>query len=382
MCVGRTMGVQWEVGDMLQQTGPLGQKNVDLVFDGGGVWGIALIGALAVLEENGYTPQNIAGTSAGAIGAALVAAGYTAKEIRAIMLRENFSSFADKTWEAALPLVGLPLSVLLEAGINRGDVLLKLMRELLLAKGVRTFRDLVHPEFADQPRYRYRLQVIASDITARRMLVLPRDAGMLGLDPDDLEVAQAVRMSLSIPIFFEPIRIFNPHTKQEHLITDGAMLSSFPVFLFDADGTPEWPTFGLKLVEGNPSSDLGANFPPVTRQRGVGMVLDLISALVHTMIESHDRIYLEQDTFVRTVTIPTLGFDANNFNLTMPQMDALYQSGRDAATKFLASWDFAAYVQHFRSNAPQPNRRDQLAQQMQQSMPPIPASVVATQSEQ
>ena len=50
---------------------------VDLVFEGGGVKGIGLAGALATLEERGYQPQNVAGTSAGAINASLLAAGYT-----------------------------------------------------------------------------------------------------------------------------------------------------------------------------------------------------------------------------------------------------------------------------------------------------------------
>ena len=47
------------------------KKRVDLVFKGGGVKGIALVGALSVLEERGYEPQGIAGTSAGAVLAAL-----------------------------------------------------------------------------------------------------------------------------------------------------------------------------------------------------------------------------------------------------------------------------------------------------------------------
>ena len=52
--------------------------HADLVFEGGGVKGIGLAGALATLEEREYGPQNIAGTSAGAITAALLAAGYSA----------------------------------------------------------------------------------------------------------------------------------------------------------------------------------------------------------------------------------------------------------------------------------------------------------------
>lgn len=47
------------------------ERRVDLVCEGGGVRGIALVGAVSVLEERGYHFHNIAGTSAGAIVATL-----------------------------------------------------------------------------------------------------------------------------------------------------------------------------------------------------------------------------------------------------------------------------------------------------------------------
>ena len=100
---------------------------------------------------------------------------------------------------------------------------------------MRTFADLVHPEFADDPRFRSRLQVIASDVTTHELLVLPRDATKLGIEPDELDVALAVRMSMSIPVFFEPVRFENPKTGETHVIVDGGMLSNFPVWLFDCD---------------------------------------------------------------------------------------------------------------------------------------------------
>ncbi|MDP8926879.1 MAG: patatin-like phospholipase family protein [Actinomycetota bacterium] len=79
-------------------------------------------------------------------------------------------------------------------------------------------------------RYRYKAQVIASDLTKWRLLVLPRDAPKLGIDdPNDLSVALAVGMSISIPILFESVKFANPKTGREHLIVDGGMLSNFPV---------------------------------------------------------------------------------------------------------------------------------------------------------
>ena len=67
------------------------------------------------------------------------------------------------------------------------------------------------------------------------MLVLPRDAQLLGYAPDELEVAYAVRMSMSIPIFFKPVRVENTQTNHEHVIVDGGMLSNFPVWVFDCE---------------------------------------------------------------------------------------------------------------------------------------------------
>ena len=49
--------------------------------------------------------------------------------------------------------------------------------------------------------------MIASDVTEKCLLVLPRDAPRPGIEKaDDLGVALAVRMSMGIPIFFEPVR--------------------------------------------------------------------------------------------------------------------------------------------------------------------------------
>src|SRR5258707_14249788 len=264
-------------------------KKVDLVFEGGAVWGTALVGALCVLEEQGYRPQNIAGTSAGAIVAALVAAGYSGSDIRDVMFRQNFSALADPTWEAKIPVIGVPLSVVRHLGIHKGDVVLGLLRKHLAAKGVRTFKDLVHPEYADQPMYRYRLQVIASNITDRRLLVLPRDAAVLGVAPDDLEVALAVRMSMSIPLFFKPIHQRNKTARRSVLVTDGSMLSNFPVWLFDAGGVPEWPTFGMRLVEDDPRMKLISELARVGIHRGFGGLIEVAAELLDTDMEAPRR---------------------------------------------------------------------------------------------
>ena len=323
---------------MVEQTiGTNGRRGgpVDLVFEGGGVKGIALVGAFSVLEEEGYEPQNMAGASAGAIVAALLAAGYGAGELKKIIAELDYDRFKDEALEDRFPL-GAALSILKDLGIYEGEDFVGWMSGLLEARGVRTFGDLVRREDVEL-RYRYKLQVIASDVTERRLLVLPRDAPKLGIqDPDDIEVALAVRMSMSIPIFFEPVRFANRETGGEHLIVDGGMLSNFPVWLFDAE-TPQWPTFGLKLVQKDPKASLAAELPqPVAPRGGVSQVVGYLRSLVDTMMAAHDRLYIEEHDFEeRTIAIDTLGVGTTEFDLSRQRALALYQSGRDAARKFL-----------------------------------------------
>ncbi len=346
-------------------------RHVDLVCEGGGVCGIALAGALSILDERGFELQNMAGTSAGAIVAVLRAAGYQGDELRAVISSEDFSQLMDPTGLDGVPLLGKPLSVLFNLGVYQGNVFHKQIADLLARKGIRTFRDLVNPKYADQPRYRYKVQVIASDITAHKLLILPQDAASLGINPDDLEVALAVRMSMSIPVFFKPVRIRNRQTRQRHLIVDGALLSSFPVWIFDADGIPDWPTFGLRLVAGDPRALLGQNIA-VPARRGIGQVIDFAKGLLQTMTDAHDRMYLERDTFARTIAIPTLGVDPHNFRLTPQQIDGLYQSGRQSAEDFLQHWSFAGYIAEFRSGKTTTTRRQDVTQDMQVALRPVP----------
>lgn len=341
------------------------EKRVDLVFEGGGVKGVALAGALSVLEERGYQPQNVAGASAGAIIATLLAAGYNATEIGEIIANQNFNLFMDKGWEDRLPrVIGMPLSILKDQGIYEGNYFLNTMKELLSAKNIHTFRDLIIPEYADQPKYKYKVQVIASDITEKRMLILPRDAHYLGMEPDDLGVAEAVRMSMGFPIFFEPYRVRQPQSGVEHVIVDGGMLSNYPVWLFDSDENPEWPTFGLRLVEEDNNTSLGERLPVLDFiQDAFDPIVSYALNLVSTALEAHDRLYIESKNFARTIPIPTLGVSTLDFKLPREKTDALYKSGREAAQKFLDTWNFDQYIATFRSDVTV-SRRQNIVEQM------------------
>ena len=347
------------------------RNHCDLVCEGGGVKGIGLAGAFSVLEERDFRPQNVAGTSAGAITAALIAAGYNAVELKDVIFGMDFLKFRDTAWEDKIPLAGKGVSIVKDLGIYEGRYFEDWIGELLKAKGADSFAALATDEYGDDPRYRYRLQVIASDTTSHRLLVLPRDAEELGIDPDELSVARAVRMSMSIPIFFEPVSVTNEQTNREHMIVDGGMLSNFPVWLFDCPGeeVPTWPTFGLLLVEPHPETPIGARLPAPERvPHGLGGFLKYVKAMADTMMEAHDRLYVQKANFARTIPIPTLGIGTTEFDITPARKEALYQSGRDAALAFLETWDFDGYIEEFRTGK-EHHRRAEVAEQIQEAAP-------------
>lgn len=320
-----------------------GTMRADAVFEGGGMKALGLVGALSVAEERGYQWVNLAGTSAGAIVASLVAAGYTAEELYRLIRSTDFSLFRDRPLWGRIPLAGPFVSLLTGNGLYRGDAMEAWLAEQLAAKGVKVFGDLEFPPSPDplmaESRFRFRLQVIVADISRGRMVVLPRDAHRYGLDPRRLSVAQAVRWSASLPFFFQPGRLrVGGHPGHEVYFVDGGLLSNFPVWLFDVPGRPPWPTFGFRFVD-----------PAMQgRRRTIGGPVSYAAALVSTMLEAHDARHTKEADFVRTVAIPTMGVGTTEFDLEPARAEALYRAGRQAAADFFRRWDFTAYVAKYR----------------------------------
>ena len=320
-------------------------QKADAVFEGGGVKGIALVGAMQAFEEAEFEWQNVAGTSAGAITAALVAVGYTAAEVKEIMdTRVEFRRFMDVAGIGKLPIVGPWLSLIFKNGMYEGDYFLKLMRQLLSEKVGHervTFRDLIIPREAGdsdedyENLYKYKLRLIASDLSGNDMLVLPHDIRRLGVEPEDLEVALAVRMSMGIPYFFKPVKF--GVSRPKHWIVDGGMLSNFPIWLFDStsDRPPDWPTIGFLLWE--PGS-----LQP--RNQRIGGLISMTKAMSQTLAGAIDRKALDEADLSRVVKIPTKHYSATDFDLTDEDRAWLYNSGYQAGQNFLASWSFGNYV--------------------------------------
>ena len=319
-------------------------RNADLVLEGGGMKGIALAGAVAELEAHGYRFKRMAGTSAGSIGAALLAAGIRGAEIEKLMLELPLLDFADMTLVDRIPLLGPTVSIVRENGWLEGEVFRNWLADLLAAHGVVTFADVREHDRRShlEDDRRYRLVVTATDLTRGELVYLPWDYRRLyGLDPDTQLVADAVRASISVPFVFEPV-VLHPADGHDVTLVDGGVLSNFPIDVFDrTDGTqPRWPTFGVKLIHRFEGEDMRLLPKWLPRPGPVRMV----EALVATAIVGRDQRRLNMPSVqARTITVDTTPVGVLEFWAGDEQKRALLRTGHEAAAAFLAGWSWDAH---------------------------------------
>jgi NTE family protein len=309
----------------------------DLVLSGGGVLGVGHVGAAAVLEERGYEFQRVAGTSAGSIAGALIAAGMPSDRMHDLITGLDYGQFIDKDALDRIPLIGPPASVLLENGYAEGKRFHEWLATELDQLGVRTFRDLRiddDPGADDRPEHRWKLTVMAADVTRGQFLRLPQDYDRYGIEPDDAPVADAVRASISVPYLFEPVKL--KYEGGESLLVDGGLISNYPIDTFDrTDGRPgRWPTIGVTLIP-----ELPAMATRLIPQLGALRLLPgfrFLESVVTTAIVGRDQGYLAQPWVKeRSIVVESLGVNPFDFTIEAETAERLYQSGRKAAEDYL-----------------------------------------------
>ncbi|MFI8494152.1 patatin-like phospholipase family protein [Peribacillus butanolivorans] len=293
----------------------------DAVFEGGGARGIAFVGAIQAMEEENVEWERLAGTSAGAVIAALLASGYKSYEIRDRLSEIDFSKLRGKTILNRIPIFGTFLELMVHLGIYKNDYLETWMDSLLSKKGIKTFADLPDGK----------LKIIASDVSNGQMLILPDDLDRYSMTPADLKVSTAVMMSASLPFFFRPV-IWKSKDRNKSYILDGGLLSNFPIWIFDTTEQPRFPTFGFHFVKDEVNIDAVIPTP-----------IHLFKNIFKTMLQAHDLRYMNEETIERTIQIPTGHINATDFELNEDEIDFLYKSGYNSAKEFLENWDFEQY---------------------------------------
>lgn len=359
----------------------------DLVFQGGGARGMVLVGAYAEFVQRGHSPGRLLGTSAGAITATLIAAGYTPAEMLAALEeregdRPVFAGFlgrpapfsdqeirasAIRTMLRNIDLVLIPdvieeriddamaqwlmqdpLSRHLVALIERGgwysaDRFVSWMQTRLDSgtwQGApRQFGGMTLAQFFAATGAE--LSVVASDTTDSRLLVLNHHTA------PDCPLVRAVRMSMSIPLLWEEViwqAAWGTYMGRElagHTIVDGGMLSNFPLELFISDAPHVTRLMGPKQaapVLGMLIDDtLPVPQPAAERELLVNLnvkpqelrTVQRITRLVDTAMNAHDKMVIDAFSHL-VVHLPAQGYGVVEFDMSDGRRGALVEAGRSA----------------------------------------------------
>lgn len=325
----------------------------DLVLSGGGVRFVGLVGAVVALMDAGYSLQRISGVSGGSVVGTILAAAAQGDQLAPAQIKELALSVPLGSWRDAgpIPVVGPVWGFLRDTALYRGDVAHAWIRGELANLGVRTWGDLAYEADNLAPERRYRAVVTVTDVTTGQLVRLPWDyRRVYGLDPDEQSVADAVRASMAVPFFYRPVTLTSADGLRSTLV-DGGVLSNFPIYTFDRlDGRPpQWPTFGVTVVP-ELSDGLGAMVPVLRPLRLFGQSL-LLEDLISTMLVGHDQTYLNQPwVSVRAIKVNSTDVSVLDFDISRDRREKLYDNGYAAATEFLSTWDWPAYLRRFRAS--------------------------------
>jgi len=327
-----------------------GQIYADAIFEGGGVRGVAFLGALRCCNDLGIRWRKLAGTSAGAITAAVLATDLSMDDLEELLGQLDYSIFLTKK-NSPLILNGDPADdlqspawTLLFLTISRqmGEYSSQPFRQWLettLGRGhLHTFAD-VKKLVKDRE-----LKLVISNLSRGEMLVLPDDLQRReSADSDalyqqlqlksaeDFSVAEAVRLSMSIPLFFEPGKLGND------LIVDGGILSNFPLWIYDKQSgstpvAPRWFTFGFRLVDTGIENQIKINSP-----------VSMLSAMFTTMMKARDRYHQREMDKGRVINIDVTeaAVTTTDFNLDADRKAKLYRLGYLYTKRFFLSSNFS-----------------------------------------
>jgi NTE family protein len=312
-------------------------KNIrNLVFEGSGIRGIAYGGAIEVLDSNRVLAgiEKVGGTSAGAITALCLSLGYTSGEITELLYSTDFKKFNDGKFFFA-------------GGINRlnkyfgwykGERISRWLSDIIEEKTGNadiSFEELYNKGFKD-------LYITATVLNHQKMVVLSR------FTYPQMRVRDAVRISASIPFYFEAVFVNSQgrivkHPKKKDSLTvmvDGGLVGNFPIHMFDSmvirdnriTYIPNEATIGFRLdrdkqIEYDKDGKGLAEMP-------VRNLKEYAAAFYNIIVENLNRQDLSEQDWKRTISISDGEVMPRIRRMSRVEIETLINNGRDATIRF------------------------------------------------
>lgn len=358
---------------------------IDLALEGGGSKGIALCGAIAEILRRGHAIRRLVGTSAGAINAALVAAGFSGDELLRMSLGrtpEDLPLFSEYVTEPVVPMspgvepmisevqlaaLRLPtelgrrllsahaaLAFLDRGGFVSGEGFVGWFMRVLEGKQRGLSRATLGQLHAATGRH---LTAIVTDTTARRLRALNH------VSAPDCPLVAAVRMSMSIPLFFAEVvwraewGLYAGEDLTGHVMVDGGVLSNLPVaFILPSANVlmaelmgppPETPALPVGVILDTSLEVPGA--PPAPRASSAFGALSAsrlgqrLTALAETMLRGVDMT-LSDAASLHLCRLPAKGYGVTEFEMSRARAEALMSAATDATIAYLDELEARAEI--------------------------------------
>jgi NTE family protein len=376
-------------------------KKFDLVFEGGGAKGMVFVGACQEFFKQGHKFDRLLGTSAGAITAVLLAAGYTPEEMLEALVEKAdgksvFSQFmgAPKPFSEkeladsammrflnaidfkfvldylekkahAVILSGLAsnetfrhvVSLIERGGWFSADKFVEWLSKKLdsgkAAGKQRTYSGMTLKQFYEATKVE--LSFVASDTSGGDMLVLNHRTA------PDCPVVWGVRMSMSIPLLWEEViwqgkwGLYNKRNITGHAIVDGGLLSNFPIELFISEAPHVLELMGQKR-DGVQTLGLliDENVPVPTETKGVFVdfnmkvgelrTLQRLQRLVDTATGAHDKMVIEEYENL-VVRLPAKGYGTTEFDMSDERRTLLVKAGQLAMNDYFVNGSKSSFLE-------------------------------------
>ncbi|SKC45523.1 patatin-like phospholipase family protein [Maledivibacter halophilus] len=324
----------------------------NLVFEGGGVLGIAYLGVLDYLYNKGIL-QNItkvAGTSAGAITTCLTSFSLPFNEMKKIADTLDYKKIPQNGEHSDLKIIPHAIKKEIEKIFGDIDCIYRLIKNYgwfsseYFYKWIKkqiadqfdsskklppyTFKDFKTPYIHVNQRPFLDLYIIGTDISTNSSMLFSYET------TPDMEVAEAVRISMSIPLFFESIEINKDMSYKNsisHVFSDGGIMRNYPINLFDSN------YFMDNIINGINIQTLGAKFISQPKYNEINNLLEYIENLFKSFMKVQEDIYNQSPKDkMRSIEIDTKNVSSTNFDITTGDKtyNFLYNQGYKAAKKY------------------------------------------------
>lgn len=314
------------------------RKITNLVFEGAGIRGIAYAGAVHALEEKGMLEnvERVGGTSAGAITALALSLGYNSGEINSLVASTPYKKFNDGRYF----FIGGISRTRKYYGWYRGIQFEKWLSRLIEKKTGDpdiTFQQLRDKGYKD-------LYITGTSLQQQKTIVFSRE------NFPNMKIRNAVRISMSIPFYFEAAFIDSAGAIVHHpksmkgldVMVDGGLLANFPIAIFDSSKYID-ATKPNEYVK-NPHTvgfriDRGVQIGYDSVDRGLAPFEiknfgEYTDAFYSILLETVNRKPLTKEDWDRTVSINDGNIQPKIRKLAKKQISTLVDNGRNATLKY------------------------------------------------